>query len=77
MGLPRFILFAILIGGAFWLWRRINQRSQRASQPSPVQTKVCCAHCHVHLPEDRATAGNAQLWFCSPEYRALGAKTRD
>ena len=77
MGLPRFILIAIIIAGGLWLWRRIKQRTQATAQPSPVHTMVCCAHCHVHLPENRAIQDNQQHWFCSSAHRSLGPQSRD
>ncbi|HKM38305.1 MAG TPA: PP0621 family protein [Thiopseudomonas sp.] len=77
MGLPRFILFAIIIGGGIWLWRRFTSRPNTPVQPSPVQTMVCCAHCHVHLPEDRAIQGDSNTWYCSSKHLKLGPKTRD
>ena len=77
MGLPRFILLAIIIGGSIWLWRRLTSRPCRSVQPSPVQTMVCCAHCHVHLPVDRARQDHNQDWYCSAKHLKLGPKSRD
>lgn len=76
MGLPRLILLAIIIGGGVWLWRRFNSRPLKHSKQPPTQTMVRCAHCHVHLPENRATQKN-QDWYCSAEHRKLGPKARD
>ncbi|MDY7218719.1 PP0621 family protein [Denitrificimonas sp. JX-1] len=76
MGLPRLILFAIIIGGGVWLWRRLQRRSTTAAkQGSATQTMVRCAHCQVHLPEKRAIKKN-QNWFCSPEHLEQGPQAR-
>ncbi|HHX34844.1 MAG TPA: hypothetical protein GX719_06180 [Gammaproteobacteria bacterium] len=76
MGLPRLILMAILIGGGIWLWRRFNSRSARSTQQPSAQTVVRCAHCHVHIPQDRAIQKN-QHWYCSTEHLQQGPQARD
>ncbi len=77
MGLPRLILLAIIIGGGIWLWRRFNNRNSSTSQQPATHTMVRCAHCHVHLPENRAIQDNQQHWFCSSAHRSLGPQSRD
>lgn len=76
MGLPRLILLAIIIGGGVWLWRRFNSRSSLSKKDTPTQTMVRCAHCNVHLPQDRAIKRN-QNWFCSSEHLQQGPQPRD
>lgn len=76
MGLPRLILLGIIIGLGMWLWRRFNSRPIARKKPSAVQTMVCCAHCHVHLPDDRAIQ-DKQHWYCSAKHLQLGPKARD
>lgn len=76
MGLPRLILLAIIIGGGVWLWRRIKSRPLKQAKPTQSQAMVRCAHCHVHLPENRATR-KGQDWYCSAAHLTLGPKTRD
>lgn len=76
MGLPRLIILALLVAGGVWLWRRFNQRSNSSTPPSPVQKMVCCAHCHVHLPQDRALA-DSPYWYCSSQHQQQGPKARD
>jgi uncharacterized protein len=76
MGLPRLIMLGIIIGLGVWLWRRFNSRPISSRKPSIVQTMVCCANCHVHLPENRAIQ-NKQHWYCSPAHLQQGPKARD
>lgn len=76
MGLPRLILLAIVIGGGIWLWRRFNSRKITPTQSMQSQSMVRCAHCHVHLPQNRAIQKNQQ-WYCSVEHLQHGPKTGD
>lgn len=76
MGLSRLILLAIIIGGGMWLWRRFQSRPSNQTQSTDTQTMVRCAHCHVHLPQDRAIQRNQQ-WFCSSEHLQKGPQARD
>ena len=76
MGLPRLILLAIIIGGGIWLWRRFNNRNSSTSQQPAKHTMVRCAHCNVHLPQERAQQ-KAQNWYCSNEHLQQGPQARD
>ena len=76
MGLPRFILLAIIIGGGMWLWRRFKSRPINPPANTDTKTMGRCAHCHVHLPQDRAIKKNQQ-WYCSTEHLEQGPQTRD
>ena len=76
MGLSRLILLAIIIGGGMWLWRRFKSRPSNPTQNTDTQTMVRCAHCQVHLPQDRAIQRNQQ-WFCSSEHLQKGPQARD
>ena len=76
MGLSRLILLAIIIGGGMWLWRRFKSRPSNPTQNTDTQTMVRCAHCQVHLPQDRALQRNQQ-WFCSSEHLQKGPQARD
>lgn len=76
MGLPRLIVLGIIIGLGIWLWRRFNSSISNGKKNSPVLNMVCCAHCHVHLPENRAIQ-DKQLWYCSSAHLQQGPKTRD
>ena len=76
MGLPRLILLGIMIGLGMWLWRRFNSRSAPPAKPAVSQSMVRCAHCHLHLPEDRAIQKNQQ-WYCSAEHLEHGHNARD
>lgn len=75
MGLSRLVLLAIIIAGGIWLWRRVNNRQTATKQPT-TQTMVRCAHCHVHLPQDRAISRNPH-WYCSSIHLEHGPTTRD
>ncbi len=76
MGLPRLILFAIIIGGGIWLWRRINSRSSTPAQSTQTQPMIRCAQCDVHVPHERALQKD-QHWYCSSQHLAQGPKARD
>ena len=76
MGLPRLILLAIVIGGGLWLWRRFTSRPSPLNKDTTAHTMVRCAHCNVHLPQDRAIKRN-QNWFCSSEHLQKGPQPRD
>ena len=76
MGLSRFILLAIIIGGGMWLWRRFKSRPINSPANTDTKAMVRCEHCHVHLPQDRAIKKNQQ-WYCSPEHLEQGPQTRD
>ncbi|MDY0249854.1 MAG: PP0621 family protein [Pseudomonas sp.] len=74
MGLSRLILLVIIIGGGIWLWRRFNRRHTIEQHPS-TQSMVRCAHCQVHLPQDRALYKSPH-WYCSAEHLNHGSPTR-
>lgn len=76
MGLSRFILLAIIIGGGMWLWRRFKSRPINQTANTGTKTMVRCAHCHVHLPQDRAIKKNQQ-WYCSTEHLEQGPQPRN
>lgn len=75
MGLPRLVILAAAIAGGVWLWRRLNQRPAVKQQPS-AKMMVRCAHCHVHLPEDRALSKKPH-WYCSAAHLEHGPSQRD
>ncbi|MDD0974251.1 PP0621 family protein [Pseudomonas fontis] len=68
----RLLFWIALIAAAFWLWRKF-----KASNAAPTNTlddplkMVRCAHCGVHLPNDRALhRGNE--WYCSSAHLQQG-----
>ncbi|MFC6339264.1 hypothetical protein GIR22_17510 [Pseudomonas sp. CCM 7891] len=56
-----------------WLWRKSKRSAQAQQRPSePGATPmVRCAHCGVHIPQDRAL-GSRQEWYCTPAHLELG-----
>ncbi|WP_097087381.1 MULTISPECIES: PP0621 family protein [unclassified Pseudomonas] len=70
----RILFWAALIYAAFWLWRRYKlagQRKPAAGRKNHTLTMVRCAHCGVHLPDDRALK-RGEHWFCSPAHMEQG-----
>ncbi|BBT41986.1 PP0621 family protein [Pseudomonas putida] len=69
----RLLFWITVICAAFWLWRKFNASQQSSSEPKlddPLKM-VRCAHCGVHLPNDRALRrGND--WYCSQAHLEQG-----
>ncbi|MGE8410198.1 MAG: PP0621 family protein [Pseudomonas sp.] len=69
----RLLFWIALIAAAFWLWRKFKASNSASSAPpldAPLKM-VRCAHCGVHLPNDRALhRGNE--WYCSPAHLEHG-----
>lgn len=76
MGLLRLILLGFIIALGVWVWRRFNRRPSNTVQQPAAKTMVRCAHCHVHVANDRA-AQQGQLWYCCKQHLAQGPKARD
>ena len=77
----RIILWAALIFAAVWFIKRLL--NPPASKPGKDKTTeqaaapmVRCAHCGVHLPQDRAL-NLEQQWYCSEDHRLQGPASRD
>lgn len=76
MGLLRLLLWLVLLGALFWMirrwWRGKTQTPSGKARPLPPNPMVRCAHCGVHVPQERALAdGEDQRWYCSAEHRRL------
>lgn len=71
----RLIMWVALIAAAVWFIRRLlnppAKRPKAAPPESVAAPMVRCAHCGVHLPQDRAL-GQGQQWFCSEAHRIEG-----
>ncbi len=73
----RLLFWIALIAAAFWLWRKFKASNSASSAPPldvPLKM-VRCAHCGVHLPNDRALhRGNE--WYCSPAHLEHGPSAK-
>lgn len=61
--MARLLFWIALIAAAFWLWRKFKTSQQSPAEPrlqDPLKM-VRCAHCGVHLPNDRALS-RGQEW---------------
>ncbi len=69
----RLLFWIALIAAAFWLWRKFKISQQAPGQhhlDDPLRM-VRCAHCGVHLPNDRALQRTGQ-WYCSQQHLEQG-----
>lgn len=69
----RLLFWVALIAAAFWLWRKFNASQQPPAEPkldAPLKM-VRCAHCGVHLPDDRALQQGSE-WYCSQAHLQQG-----
>ena len=70
----RLLFWIAVIAAAFWLWRKFKATNNACSSTPPQETTlkmVRCAHCGVHLPNDRALhRGNE--WYCSTAHLEQG-----
>ncbi|PWB34827.1 hypothetical protein DCO48_04320 [Pseudomonas sp. SDI] len=69
----RLLFWIALIAAAFWLWRKFkasNSADSSATLDDPLKM-VRCAHCGVHLPNDRALHRGNQ-WYCSSAHLQQG-----
>ena len=69
----RLLFWIALIAAAFWLWRKFKASQQshpEAKLDAPLQM-VRCAHCGVHLPNDRALQQGNE-WYCSQAHLQQG-----
>jgi uncharacterized protein len=75
----RIVFWAVLIYLAFWAWRRFNKPAQpprRPAAPDPnAEPMVRCAHCGVHLPENRALKDGSE-WYCTQGHLLEGPRPR-
>jgi len=69
----RLLFWIALIAAAFWLWRKfkISQQAPRQHHLDDPLRMVRCAHCGVHLPNDRALQRGSQ-WYCSQQHLEQG-----
>lgn len=74
----RLIFWIAIVFAALWLWRKIKPSAPQQAPKAGDQTllMVRCAHCGVHLPQDRAL-NRDQQWYCSPAHLQQGPAARD
>ncbi len=63
----RLLFWIAVIAAAVWFWRKFKSpatKQRRTSEPSAA-LMVRCAHCGVHLPQDRALSSR-QEWYSHP-----------
>jgi uncharacterized protein len=80
----RVIWTLVLLGVAWWVWRRWSAARDGArrtvdAQPVPpaplgVARMVRCAHCDVHLPESDALLSQGRH-YCSAAHREAAERT--
>lgn len=76
----RIVFWAALVYLAFWAWRRFKappKASRQARRPADAASvpMVRCAHCGVHLPENRAVHTDSQ-WYCTQGHLEQGPRPR-
>ncbi|MGY2297821.1 hypothetical protein HX813_06025 [Pseudomonas yamanorum] len=72
----RLLFWIAVIAAAVWFWRKFKSpaaKQQRPSEQSPIQM-VRCAHCGLHLPQDRALS-QRQEWYCTQAHLEQGPKS--
>ena len=73
----KYLVVLAVVAIAFWIWnsnRKDALRERRAAQaPRVPQATVRCAHCGVHLPQDRALSSR-QEWYCTQAHLEQGPK---
>lgn len=72
MGLPRLLLFLLIIGGIWMLYRRIKrviliQRDNPAPRTPAQVNMVRCQYCGMHIPERDAVIRQDNI-YCSTDH---------
>ncbi|MRJ22096.1 hypothetical protein FRT60_17430 [Pseudomonas haemolytica] len=72
----RLLFWIAVIAAAVWFWRKFKNPAARQPRPAePDATPmVRCAHCGVHLPQDRALS-SSQAWYCTQAHLEQGPKS--
>ncbi|KRP61073.1 PP0621 family protein [Pseudomonas orientalis] len=72
----RLLFWIAVIAAAVWLWRKFKSptaRQSRTGEPNAA-LMVRCAHCGVHVPQDRALS-SGQQWYCTQAHLQQGPKS--
>ncbi|MCE4056738.1 PP0621 family protein [Pseudomonas sp. Au-Pse12] len=74
----RLLFWIALIAAAVWFWRKFKSPAAAPRSPNEPTTTpmVRCAHCGVHLPQDRALS-QSQQWYCSQAHLQQGPGNQD
>ncbi|MFK3799907.1 MULTISPECIES: PP0621 family protein [unclassified Pseudomonas] len=76
----RLIMWIALVMAAIWFFKRLTQgpapRPKTTPRENDAAPMVRCAHCGVHVPQDRALS-QGQQWYCTESHRLQGPATRD
>ncbi|EIK95183.1 hypothetical protein PMM47T1_18290 [Pseudomonas sp. M47T1] len=74
----RLIFWIAIVFAVLWLWRKIKPTPRQPAQRGAEQAllMVRCAHCGVHLPQDRALS-NGQHWYCTQAHLNEGPAPRE
>jgi uncharacterized protein len=69
----RLLFWIALIAAAVWFWRKFKGQASTPRPPAEgnAAPMVRCAHCGVHLPQDRALKLEQQ-WYCSQAHLEQG-----
>ena len=69
----RLLFWIALIAAAVWFWRKFKRPVAAPRSPNEPATTpmVRCAHCGVHLPNDRALQQGDE-WYCSQAHLQQG-----
>ncbi|AZF03567.1 MULTISPECIES: PP0621 family protein [unclassified Pseudomonas] len=72
----RLLFWIAVIAAAVWLWRKFKSpaASQRRTGEPDAALMVRCAHCGVHVPQDRALS-SGQAWYCTQAHLQQGPKS--
>ncbi|MBJ2240065.1 envelope stress response protein PspG [Pseudomonas sp. MF6772] len=72
----RLLFWIALIAAAVWFWRKFKRPASTQQQPGEqgAAPMVRCAHCGVHLPQDRALS-QRQDWYCTQAHLEQGPKS--
>ncbi|AZF35557.1 hypothetical protein C4J85_0742 [Pseudomonas sp. R4-34-07] len=72
----RLLFWIAVIAAAVWLWRKFKSPASgqpRTGEPNAA-LMVRCAHCGVHVPQDRALS-SGQQWYCTQAHLQQGPKS--
>lgn len=74
----RLLFWIAVIFVAVWLWRKYKALPQRSAENTSGRkpdtlNMVRCAHCGVHLPDNRALH-RGQQWYCSQAHLEQGPR---
>lgn len=72
----RLLFWIAVIAAAVWLWHKFKNpaaRQPRTGEPNAA-LMVRCAHCGVHVPQDRALS-SGQQWYCTQAHLQQGPKS--